>query len=106
MNTIAQAMLRAGLATDKDVKRTVAEKVIEDKVALRYDIAMSDIPSGIATEMMEWMERTNIVIPIKVIEQWGEVRRLEGVKGVVREWARWLSTYLDVERQMSETDET
>lgn len=106
MNKMAKALVQAGLANGEDVKRAETEKVIEDKAMLRYDIAMSDIPSGIAAEMMEWMEKTNIAIPIKVIEKWGGIRRAEGVKDVVREWARWLSAYSDVERQMAKVDKS
>jgi hypothetical protein len=99
MNAMADAMKRAGLVSEEDTKRAAKDAEREAEVeriiheaALRFDSAMSGLPSGLAREMADWME-ANKLIPIEVLEAWALINKREGVKGVRREWAKWLGAW-------------
>ena len=105
MNAMAAAMQKAGLVTDEDMKRANEEAEREAEVerivreaALRFDAAMSALPPGLAREMAEWME-ANKLIPVEVLEAWGLIMRGEGIKGVRREWAKWLGAWREAHEQ-------
>jgi hypothetical protein len=104
MNAMAAALQKAGLVDDEDVRKANEARAREAEVeaairraALRFDSAMSGLPSGLAREMAEWMEDHKL-IPVEVLEAWALIMRNEGIKGVRREWAKWLNAWREAQQ--------
>lgn len=105
MNPMAEAMKKAGVVDEKDIERVTEQTRIDEEVRLiademmrRFEIASQKIPVHLVREMVSWME-ANKLIPIEVIESWALISRKEGVDGVQREWAKWLSAWREVKAQ-------
>jgi len=89
---LGAALMKAGLVSESDLERTEKEKREDEKRAqalhegmIRFDAAMSKLPSHLAKEMAAWMEG-NRLIPVTVLENWGCLNK----DGVTVEWAKWL----------------
>lgn len=96
---LAHALLRSGVVTEDDVERVKVQEEIDREVErvvrvveLRYGAALKRIHGirfGLGSEINAWMESTEKLVPIEVVEAWAE---LDGENQLI-EWARWLAAY-------------
>lgn len=90
MSAMRDALIRAGLASEADVKRIEAESAAQAAVAeelARRARALAKLPSQVVAELLAWQRATKRYVPTPVVVEWS----LLAYDGQLREWARWLA---------------
>ena len=97
MKTLREALLKAGVTTDADVKRLEREarqQAKEQSEQAALELALQKLPPTIRLEIAAWQIQTKRSVPVEIIKTWADLpRQLQ-----TREWARWLSLWRGEEK--------
>lgn len=103
MKSMAEAMKKAGVVTDADIKRIEDEerrirekeeeqarqKARELREEQEYNWALFRLQNlAVAKEILVWREATGHLVPMKVLQEWAS---MEDKQGIFREWSKWLA---------------
>ena len=112
MDAMKQALLKVGAVTEDDVKRVKEEteaqeaaewalQKMEREVENRLKVAFRWFPPRVVSEINKFMDDNGAILPLELLEKWGEEVGVPSVKNTVdnchrtanRVWAMFLNQW-------------